>query len=188
METVKHKIFGAGEVIKKEGNYLTVRFFNDGSERRFVIPNSFQLGILTAEGSLKNEVNNAIMEFSQKTTEAPIINAQSRSSFVSSNQFKKRISKAEITGETATAFGAYLIKAGYKAETDDGKPSTVYAYIKAIDLVLDEEHLSWESLRFKITDIVRLYDSGGKKEYLGNKSNKTVINALKRFNEFVDAL
>ena len=49
METVKHKLFGVGEVIKKDGNYLTVRFQNDGSEKHFIIPNSFQLGVAGIE-------------------------------------------------------------------------------------------------------------------------------------------
>ena len=38
----------------------------------------------------------------------------------------------------------------------------------------------------RVGDIVRKYDVGGEQETFGCKSNKTVINALKRFKEFVD--
>ena len=93
-----------------------------------------------------------------------------------------------VVGEIANAYEAYLIKKGYKTETDKGLPSTVYAYIKAISFVLDEENLSWSALIDKINVIVKKYDVGGEKEYLGNKSNKTVINALKRFQDYVNQL
>lgn len=185
METVKHKLFGIGEVIKKEGNYITVRFQNDGSEKRFVIPNSFQMGILVAEGSLKKEVDDAIIALSKNISLVPPIQTNTSPSPVTKNFIEKQISRIKLSGDIASAYEAYLIKKGYKTETDDGKPSTVYSYRKAIDFVLSEEHLSWESLKYKIPDVVRLYDLGGKKEHLGNKSNKTVINALKRFKEFI---
>ena len=66
MEFVNHKKFGVGEVVKREGNYLTVRFQNDGSEKHFVIPESFQLGLLKADGELKKEVDKAILEKTPK--------------------------------------------------------------------------------------------------------------------------
>jgi len=170
METVKHKLFGIGEVIKKEGNYITVRFVNDNSEKHFAIPASFQLGVLEAEGSLKDDVKNAIIAKTQKSvspTESTKVLLSSEPNYCS----KKRVSNILITGEIEAEYETYLINAGYKTETDDGKPSTVYAYIKAINFVLDEEGISWETLKLKISDIVKLYDSGGEKELLGNKSN-----------------
>ncbi len=59
MEFVKHKLFGFGEVISRDGKYLIVKF-DDNSEKKFIIPQSFQLGVLTAEGDLKKEVDDAI--------------------------------------------------------------------------------------------------------------------------------
>jgi len=193
MQTVKHKLFGVGEVIKKEGNYLTVRFQKDGAEKRFVIPDSFRLGILVAEGDLKQEVYKAMTEITKKPVESTYVNTKSvNTKSVFSSIFNRRLpkkgSKTEGVGNVSRSYEAYLINAGYKTETNDGKPSTVYAYIKAIDFVLREEHLSWEMLTSEISTIVSIYDYGGKKEHLGNKSNKTVINALKRFEEFVEAL
>ena len=59
MDFVKHKLFGVGEVVSRKGNCLIVKF-EDNSEKKFAIPQSFQLGILTAEGDLKKEVDDAI--------------------------------------------------------------------------------------------------------------------------------
>ena len=88
-------------------------------------------------------------------------------------------------GPDATAFAQYLISAGYKEETDEGAPSTVYAYLNAVESVRAEEGLSWDTLKMNIHSIVAKYDEGGVKSWFGAKSNKTVINALKRYAEFV---
>ena len=70
MKTVTHKIFGLGEVIQTNDNRITVRFQNDNSERTFSIPQSFQMGFLTAEGDLKIEIDNVIAKLNEtkKTT------------------------------------------------------------------------------------------------------------------------
>ena len=49
------------KVVKENGMYITVRFEN-GKEMRRVIPDSFILGIMVAEGGLKVEVESAIAE------------------------------------------------------------------------------------------------------------------------------
>lgn len=83
-------------------------------------------------------------------------------------------------------FENYLIDKGYKVTTDKGNPSTVYDYIKRIERVIRDENLdSWENIREKINDIVKKYDEGGEKEDCGKKSHRAVINALKRFQEFI---
>ena len=61
MDVVKHKIWGMGEVIKRDGKYVTIRFLKDNSEKRFVIPESFQTGVLDAQGDFKKEIENAIL-------------------------------------------------------------------------------------------------------------------------------
>ena len=91
------------------------------------------------------------------------------------------------TGKTATDFINYLIDAGYKIETDSGYDSTVYSYAKAAESVTKEECVTWFDLENNIDDIVAKYDVGGAREDFGAKSNKTVINALKRFKEFVES-
>lgn len=82
-------------------------------------------------------------------------------------------------------FEFYLINQGYKQTTPSGRPSTVYDYIKRIDSVCVQENKSWASLAQEINFIVQAYDKGGCNEKLGNKSHRAVINALKRFAEFV---
>ncbi len=79
----------------------------------------------------------------------------------------------------------YLIKIGYKQTTPSGHPSTVYQYLKAIRNVCDEEDIGLHTLKDNIGAIVNKYDIGGEKEAMGAKSHKTVINALKRFKEFL---
>lgn len=82
-------------------------------------------------------------------------------------------------------FTDYLINRGYSVTTPAGHPSTVYQYTKSIDKVCEWEDMTWSGLAGNISMIVAQYDIGGTKEELGQKSNKTVINALRRFSEFL---
>lgn len=82
-------------------------------------------------------------------------------------------------------FEAYLINQGYALVTPRGRPSTVYSYQNCIDKVCEWEHKTWIGLAANIGPVVALYDVGGLKEDYGNKSHKAVINALKRFKEFI---
>ena len=100
---------------------------------------------------------------------------------------KKTSSKMVVSGPIASEFETYLINEGYSTETPSGFPSTVCSYIDSIErYVLDEERITWDILKNNIDSIVKKYDVGGPKEAIGAKSNSTVINALKRFAEFVN--
>ena len=192
MQTVTHKIFGIGEVIAKEVKendiYITVRF-TSGKEMRLAVK-SFEDGFVTAEGDLKEEIEKVI-------SDNKALESKKRADFMASIAHtttaaghasgKKAPSKMVVSGPIATAFEAYLINEGYATETPSGHPSTVYSYISAIENdVLDEEHISWDTLKSNIDSILSIYDVGGKKEHIGAKSNYTVINALRRFAEFVN--
>lgn len=85
------------------------------------------------------------------------------------------------------AFESYLKECGYTIQTPSGNPSTVYDYCRRIDAVARNEGLSWEEMVARIDDILPQYDNGGSKQHLGVKSHRSVINALKRFSEFVRA-
>ena len=193
MQTVKHKMFGIGEVIDREvkenGTYITVRFKN-GTKVKCAIPYSFMHGIMEAEGSLKEEVEAAIAK--KKVREQAKWAALSAESTVptastpSNRRGRIPNSHVAVRGSIELAFEEYLVNAGYKEETDSGNPSTVFSYIHAIKKVLEEEGLSWYALQNDIENIVPIYDIGGLKQHIGAKSNHTVINALKRFNEFVN--
>ena len=193
MQTVTHKIFGIGEVIAKEVKendiYITVRF-TSGKEMRLAVQ-SFEDGFATAEGDLKEEIEKVI-------SEKKVLEAKRHADFIAATRARittaagyasgrKASSKMVVSGPIATAFEAYLINEGYATETPSGHPSTVYSYISAIENdVLDEEHISWDMLKSNIDSILPVYDVGGKKEHIGAKSNYTVINALRRFAEFVN--
>ena len=83
------------------------------------------------------------------------------------------------------AFEEYLIRRGYKVTTSSGQPSTVYDYIRRIDYVCDLEGCGWAMLAAKIGSVVARYDIGGDMEDHGNIGHRSVINALKRFKEFI---
>ena len=63
--------------------------------------------------------------------------------------------------------------------------NVVYQYSRAIDIVCKEENFSREELVANIMSIIKKYDKGGEKEAIGNYQKRTVINALKRFGEFI---
>ena len=193
MQKVRHRIFGVGEVIARESNengtYITARFGN-GKEMRFAIPDSFTLGIMVAEGNLKDEVDAAIAE-KKAREQARLEQLNATSAVIATSTPSNRHGRTPATpvtvrGSIEIAFEEYLVNAGYCEYTATGNPSTVFSYIHAIKKVLEEEGLSWHTLQRDIENIVPIYDIGGTKQHIGAKSNCTVINALKRFREFVN--
>lgn len=181
MEMVWHNMFGEGKVVGKEmvGGFTFLNVcFEGGRQMRFSIPQSFETGALVALGALKEEVERVREERKARLSAA----APSKGSAV---PVSKAAAKTMPSGPIPAAFEKYLIDQGYAVETDSGNPSTVYAYVNAVELVREEEGLSWDSLGRNISAIVPRYDAGGAKELMGAKSNKTVVNALKRFAEFV---
>ena len=193
MQTVNHRIYGVGEVINRErreiGAYITVRFKNE-KEIRLAIPESFEIGVVSAEGDLKDDVEAAIATkkaYEQKRLEerrAAI--AATAASAPSHRHGRTPTTPVTVKGSIELAFEEYLVNAGYCAYTASGNPSTVFSYIHAIKKVLEEEGLSWYALQNDIKNIVPIYDIGGVKQHIGAHSNYTVINALKRFAEFVN--
>lgn len=192
MQTVRHKTYGCGEVIGKTGTVITVRF-EDGGEKRFSIPESFIIGALVTEGSLKEEVERAIAdkkardEARRKEALAAVAPISSTHHGATRGRSKKHPVSVTVKSTIEAAYEEYLIKAGYKIETDSGYQSTVPQYVRAVNSVLDIEGMSWSSLKSRIGEIVAKYDVGGAMESFGKKSMSTPINALKRFSEFVSA-
>ena len=191
MQTIVHKLFGKGIIINKEhreiGSNITVRF-ESGRESRFAVPESFATGMIIAEGTLKNEVDAAIADKNERERVA----RASRVATISSPVHGYR-SPRYSTGEAALttndkmvrdAYESYLVSEAYAELTPKGAPSTVPQYVRAVESVLEEEHLTWSSLTAHIARIVSLYDEGGVKEFEGSRGHKTVINSLRRFEEF----
>lgn len=181
MEQVRHKTLGIGEVVRKEVingfTILHVRF-EDGKEMPVAFPKSFETGAFEALGDLKEELEQIIARKKAKLS-APA------ASETSETPAKKTSKKTIPTGPVANAFEKYLIDAKYKEETDKGDPSTVYAYVNAVESVRAEGGISWDTLKTNIDGIVSKYDDGGSMSWFGAKSHNTVINALKQFAKFV---
>ena len=193
MQTVNHKIYGVGEVVgRANASQITVRFKN-GREIVLSIPASFQTGVICAEGSLKDEVEAAIAE--KKAREAARlsemisrVNAEREIAVRPAGRRNVAAVSAETTDPIQLEYERYLISKGYETTTPSGYDSTVYSYSGGITRhVLENEHISWAGLKSNIGDIIKKYDVGGAMEEIGAKSNSTVINALKRFDEFVNA-
>ena len=53
---VKHKSFGMGVVVDKNGKYLTVKFAN--AEKKFVYPDAFESFLTLADGTVSEEIKN----------------------------------------------------------------------------------------------------------------------------------
>ena len=182
MNMVRHNVFGLGEVIGREEvngfTYLLVRYEN-GKEVKLGIPFSFEKGAVEALGTLKDEVDQAIAERRTRLATA------TASAAAPSAPAKRAAAKTMTTGPIPSAFEQYLIDQDYAVETDSGNPSTVYSYLNAVESIRVDEGISWDTLKTNVSSIVPLYDVGGAKELVGAKSNKTYINALKRFADFV---
>ena len=181
MNMVRHNVFGLGEVIRREEingfTYIWVRYEN-GREVKLGIPFSFENGAVEALGSLKDEVDQAIAEKKAKLS-AP---APSKIPAVPA---KKASVKSMPSGPIPSAFEKYLIARGYRQEGKRGSHSTVYYYMDGVETVLTEEGISWDTLKSVASDLVPQYDAGGAKELIGARQHRTVINALKRFADFV---
>ena len=193
MSAVNHKDYGIGTIVKREvcnngifteveygGNYVTARFDN-GKEIRFAIPTTFEKGILEAIGDFANEVADVTEQVESKRLAGKCdwgISDGKVDIDESEERGIKIPAKITVTGNLKEDFKTYLTESGYEA-------TVAYAYPRAIGIVCAEEHISWETLLQNINKIISSYSKGGEKEDLGNYQNKTVINALKRYRDFL---
>lgn len=84
-------------------------------------------------------------------------------------------------------FKDYLRQRGYSEYTPTHQPSTVHDYPRRINYVIWlEKYQSWNDVVINIDSLLSNYGKGGSKESLGKKSNSAVINALKRFYEYLN--
>ena len=186
-----HKIFGEGTVVAQEmkeiGSYITVRF-ESGRESRFVIPESFETGMIVADEILGDEVKAAIAVKNERERIAResrvVIHSAPARGYRSSGYRTEGVALSAGDKLVRDAYESYLIREKYTELTPKGAPSTVPQYVKAVESVLEGEHLTWSSLPSHIARIVSLYDEGGVKEFEGSRGHKTVINSLRRFEEF----
>lgn len=87
--------------------------------------------------------------------------------------------------EILNRFEKYLEQKGYSVVTPSGLKSTCHDYSQVrIPAVCNRERISIPQLIDNIDRIVSKYDQFGSEAEFGNKSHRSVINALKRFREF----
>jgi antitoxin component of RelBE/YafQ-DinJ toxin-antitoxin module len=98
--------------------------------------------------------------------------------------FKNNTDKIDIAN-VLDRYEKYLESIGYSVVTPSGLPSTTSDYARRVSFVLQTESINIKELMINIDLYIKAYDYGGSKEYLGKKSNRAVINALKRFKEFL---
>ena len=116
-----------------------------------------------------------------------IADEQKSAPIAKDNQVKKeaKVYFAAENRDLLSDFKNYLIQCGYAEYTPRGLPSTVYDYVGRIRKILEWESISLEELNCEISTICNEYDIGGSKQKLGELSHRAVINAIKRYREFL---
>lgn len=74
----------------------------------------------------------------------------------------------------------YLIKSGMAVQVN-GRPSSVYDYLRGIKFVLKKENMTIQQLAESIASICPLYQKGNPKEILGKQISRSVRCSLKKF-------
>ena len=190
MFIIQHKTYGEGKVINKEmkgGDIIITAQVGEDKQCSFAAE-SFRIGAVKADGTLKAEIDAVIA--AKQAAEEERRNAVRVLPVAAPAASSKRhgripVRKATAKGAIQTQYEAYLEAAGYPVFGINGNLSTVPQYSRAVEKVVEREGLSWSQLSNDIANIVQKYDKDGAEEDFGNRGNKTVINALKRFQEFV---
>lgn len=196
MARIEHKDWGIGEIITREGNRMTVRFNKVGKEMKMNIPKSFVLGIFEIDDELQKEVDDAL-EAERETArkereEKEALRQQKQAEMAPKNSRSttkrtgKIYTKVTLTGDMEKDFESFMRINGYSKKSLNGDKSTIYSYITSVKSIMRDEGLDWNELYQQISSIVPMYDIGGKKEDIGSKSNHTIINALRRFENFAN--
>lgn len=76
-------------------------------------------------------------------------------------------------------FEQYLLEKNYK-------PTTSIDYPARLERLCRKEKISFEYLAKHLADILPQYETNGKKSSYGKRSHSSVLNALRRFAEFLN--
>ena len=194
MKTLKHKWLGTATIIRREGDRMTIKYDKSDSEVILKMPDSFVSGMFLIDDELKREVDAALEEkkeaarIEREAREAQRAEAQSTTITHRSGTRRsgRTFTRVQLTGDYEKDFESFMLKNGYSAKTENDTKSTVYAYVNSVKSVMSDEGLDWTSLVKQISSIASIYDIGGAKEEIGDRGNRTVINALRRFEDFVN--
>ena len=75
-------------------------------------------------------------------------------------------------------FEQYLLNKNYR-------PTTCVDYPARLERLCRKEKISYEHLAQHLAEIMPQYEKSGKKSFYGKRSHSSVINALRRFAEFL---
>ena len=194
MATVRHKWFGTAEIIRREGDRIFIKYHKSGNVVELKMPDSFTLGIFEVDADLQREVDAAVESkkeaerVARATREAE--RARMQTATIAHRSGTRRTGRTftsiQLTGDYETDFESFMLKNGYSAKTENDTKSTVYSYASSVKAVMNEEGLTWAELYHRISDVASEYDVGGSKSEIGDRGNRTVINALRRFEDFVN--
>ena len=76
-------------------------------------------------------------------------------------------------------FEQYLLEKNYK-------PTTSIDYPARLERLCSKEKISFEHLAQHLAEILPQYETNGKKHSYGKRSHSSVLNALRRFAEFLN--
>ena len=196
MGTVKHKIFGTAKIISRDETTITIEYDKSGKVSVLKFPEAFtsDLKVFEIDPELQREVD-AIVNARKEAEHALYAEKEAlrlkekeavSAAVTQARRTVKKPAKVKIKDAIEQSFEEYLIASGYSIATPTGKPSVVPSYIRAVNKIMKNEGLTWNSLKTNIDVIVALYGKGGAKESEGLEQHETYINALRRFEDFVN--
>lgn len=195
MQTIRHTIYGTAQIIRREGDLIVIKYDKTGEESNLKFPDSFLTKpcLFVLDPTLQSEVDTIVearkeeARILREKKEAERAQAQAQAVVAPvARRSSKKIARVQTTDAIEQCYREYLIASGYSVETPSGKPSVVDAYIRAVKRIMKDEGLTWSSLKMHISSIVPIYDKGGAKEDEGAQQHDTYINALRRFEDFVN--
>jgi len=80
----------------------------------------------------------------------------------------------------------WLEQKGYSYFTPEGRPSTIYDYLRGLRKVCRYEHLSIEGVAKRVDVLLPQYQQCGKKSSIGRTISRSVRSSLKQFANFVN--
>ena len=87
-----------------------------------------------------------------------------------------------------TISGDFFTENAYGPCGPSGNPSTTHDYSqRRIPAIISREGISLKRLIKDVSMVISKYDSFGSESDYGNKSNRAYINALKRFEEYIQS-
>ena len=87
--------------------------------------------------------------------------------------------------EYESDFVKWLVEQGYKKYTPSGNRSTAFEYADGVEKVRQRESLTETEMIKNIGMLIKKYDIGGAESEFGSMRHRIIINALKRYREFI---